>query len=65
MDFENITLFPELIEDLILFIIIAVLLGLVSKIIFDWKEKRRLDKEYAEYQQRREDERNAEQDEKA
>ena len=43
MDFENITLFPELIEDLILFIIIAVFLGLVSKIIFDWKEKRRLD----------------------
>ena len=50
MDFENITIFPELIEDAILYVLIAVGLCLVSKTVYDWKEKRRLAKEFAAYQ---------------
>lgn len=56
MDFKNITIFPELIEDAILYVLIAVGLCLVSKVIYDWKEKRRLAREFAEYQQKKEDE---------
>lgn len=55
MDFKNITIFPELIEDAIMYVLVAVVLCLVSKAIYDWKEKRRLAKEFAEYQQKRED----------
>lgn len=56
MDFKNITIFPELIEDAILYVIIAVGLCLVSKAIYDWKEKRRLAKVWVDYAQRRMDE---------
>ena len=56
MDLENITIFPELIEDAILYVLIAVGLCLVSKTVYDWKEKRRLAKEFAAYQQKIEDE---------
>ena len=56
MDFKNITIFPELIEDAILYVLIAVGLCLVSKVIYDWKEKRRLARKFAEYQQKKEDE---------
>ena len=57
MDFKNITIFPEVIEDVILYILVAVALCLISKAIYDWKEKKRLAKEFAEYKQRKEDER--------
>ncbi len=57
MDFKNITIFPEFIEDVILYILVAVALCLISKAIYDWKEKKRLAKEFAEYKQRKEDER--------
>lgn len=55
MDTKNITIFPELIEDAIAYVIIGVLLCVVSKLVYDWKEKRRLDKEMAEYRQMKED----------
>lgn len=51
MENKGITIYPELIEDAVLFVIIAVALCLISKTIYDWKEKRRLAKEYALYQQ--------------
>lgn len=56
MDMKNITIFPELIEDVIAYILVAVLLCVVSKLIYDRKEKRRLEKEMMEYRQRKEDE---------
>ena len=37
-------------------VLIMVLLCAVSKIVYDWREGRRLKKEFAAYQQRREDE---------
>lgn len=55
MDFKNITIFPEFIEDAILYVLVAAMLCLVSKVIYDWKEKRRLAREFAEYQQMKED----------
>ena len=56
MDFKHIKFSPEFIEDVIMYILVAVLLCLVSKAIFDWKEKKRLEKEVAEYHQMKEDE---------
>lgn len=56
MDFKNVTIFPELIEDAILYVIIVAGLCLVSKVIYDWKEKRRLAKVWVDYAQRRMDE---------
>lgn len=53
MDFKHITLFPELIEDALLYVLLAVLLCIVAKLLYDRKEKRRLAREFAEYQQRR------------
>ncbi len=50
---KSITLYPELIEDLLLFLLVAVLVCAVAKIIYDWKEKRRLAREFAEYQERK------------
>lgn len=58
MDFKNITVFPEFIEDAIIYVLVAVLLCLVSKTIYEWKEKRRLAKEVAEYRQMKADENN-------
>lgn len=55
MDFKNITLFPEFIEDAIIYILVAALLCLISKAVFDWKEKRRLAKEVAEYHRMKEE----------
>lgn len=56
MDFKNITLYPDLIIDIVIYIVLAVLLCYFSKCLYEWKEKRRLAKEFAEYQQRKEDE---------
>lgn len=56
MDTKNITIFPELIEDVIAYILVGVLLCVASKLIHDWKEKRRIAKEVAEYRQMKEDE---------
>lgn len=57
MDFKNITVFPEMIEDVVIYLLVAVFLCLVSKTVYDWKEKRRLEKEVAEYRQMKEEER--------
>lgn len=56
MDFKNINIAPEVIADAVLYVLIGVLLCAVSKIVYDWKEKRRLKKEFAAYQQMKEDE---------
>lgn len=56
MQQKEITLYPELIEDALVFLLVAILLCLVCKIIYDWKEKRRLRREFAAYQQQKADE---------
>lgn len=56
MDFENVTFYPEFWIDAIIYVVIGVALALLSKLVWDWKEKRRLQKEMAAYQQRKEDE---------
>ena len=52
----RIELTPEAQRDLLTYILVMVLLCAISKVIYDWKESRRLKKELAEYQQRRIDE---------
>ena len=47
---------PEAQRDLLMYVLVMVLLCAISKVIYDWKENRRLKKELAAYQQRREDE---------
>lgn len=56
MELKDIKIYPEWIQDLWKYILVMVLLCAVSKIMYDWKENRRLKKEFAAYQQRREDE---------
>lgn len=56
MDFKNLTFYPEFWIDLVVFIMLGVALVLLSKGVWEWKEKRRLEKEMAEYQQRKDDE---------
>lgn len=56
MDFKNMTFYPEFWIDMVVYIVIGVALVLLSKGVWEWKEKRRLEKEMAEYQQRRDDE---------
>ena len=56
LDFENITVFPELIEDAILYVLLFVALAWGSKAVYDHREKRRLEREFAAYQQRKDDE---------
>ncbi len=56
MEQKTITIYPELIEDLLLYILVAVLLCLVCKAVHDWKEKRRLRREFAAYQQQKAEE---------
>lgn len=50
---KSIALYPELIEDVLLYLLVAVLVCAIAKIIYDWKEKRRLAREFAEYQERK------------
>ncbi|MBQ7850311.1 MAG: hypothetical protein IJ343_11345 [Clostridia bacterium] len=56
MDFKNITFYPEFWIDAAIYVIIGVVLVLVSKWLWEYREERRLKKEMAEYIQRREDE---------
>lgn len=56
MEWKDIKIYPEWIQDLWKYILVLVLLCAISKVIYDWKESRRLKKELAEYQQRRIDE---------
>lgn len=56
MDWEDIKIYPEWIQDLWKYIIVLVILCVISKLVYDWKENRRLKKEFAAYQQRRKDE---------
>ena len=52
----RIELTPDAMRDIAMYILLLVFLCAVSKVIYDLKENRRLKKEFAEYQQRREDE---------
>ncbi len=52
----SIELTPEAQRDIILYILLMVVLCVISKVIYDLKEERRLKKEYAIYQQIRKDE---------
>ncbi|MBQ3484242.1 MAG: hypothetical protein IJA77_01910 [Clostridia bacterium] len=56
MDFKNVTLYPELIIDIVVYVLVGVALVVFSKWIWEWKEERRLRKEMQEYYQRKEDE---------
>ena len=56
MDFKNVTFYPEFWIDAIIFVVIGASLVLLSKIVWEWKEKRSLMKEMAAYQQRKDDE---------
>ena len=56
MDFKNITLYPELIVDIIIYIAVGAALLILCKWIHDWKEERRLHREYALHLQMNEDE---------
>ena len=47
---------PDMMRDIGMYILLLVILCAVSKVIYDLKEERRLKKEFAAYQQRREDE---------
>lgn len=47
---------PEAIRDMVLYVLLLVVLCVISKVIYDLKENRRLKKEYAIYQQIRKDE---------
>lgn len=56
MEWKDIKIYPEWIQDLWKYILVMVILCTISKIVYDWKENRRLKKEFAAYQQRRADE---------
>lgn len=56
MDFKNITFYPDFWIDAAIYAGVAVVLIIVSKWVWEWKEEHRLKKEMAAYQQRKEDE---------
>ena len=56
MDFKEMTIYPEYITDAIIYVLVLVLLCVLSKIVYDLKENRRLKKVWADYVQRRMDE---------
>ena len=56
MDWKDIKIYPEWIQDLWKYVLVLAILCTISKLVYDWKENRRLAKEFAQYQQRREDE---------
>lgn len=56
MNFKEITMYPEFINDAIIYVLVIVLLCLLSKVVYDLKENRRLKKVWADYVQRRQDE---------
>ena len=47
---------PDALREIAIYVLLMVLLGAISKVVYDIKENRRLKKEFAAYQQRREDE---------
>ena len=47
---------PDALREIAMYVLLMVLLGAISKVVYDIKENRRLKKEFAAYQQRREDE---------
>ena len=55
-DFKHITLYPELIEDGLIYLGIGALLVLLSKWLWEHKEARRLRRELERYRQMKEDE---------
>ena len=56
MDFKNVTFYPEFWIDAVIFVVVAIGLLLLSSCLGELREKRRLAKEFAAHQQRREDE---------
>ncbi|MBR6569151.1 MAG: hypothetical protein IKK75_01735 [Clostridia bacterium] len=58
MEQKSITLYPELIVDIAVYVVLAVVLILISKWIWEWKEERRLRKEFKDYMMKKEDEEN-------
>ena len=56
MDWKNIEVSPDYIIDIVIFLVLAVVLIIVSKWLWEWREQRRLKKEFAEYQMRRDEE---------
>lgn len=55
MDFKEMTIYPEYINDAIIYVLVLVLLCVLSKIVYDLKENRRLKKVWEAYVQRRKD----------
>ena len=47
----RIALSPDSLREIAMYILLMVLLGAISKVVYDVKESRRLKKEFAEYQQ--------------
>ena len=56
MKWEDLNFYPELINDAIMYICVIALISVISAMLSKWKERRRLKKEFAAYQQRRQDE---------
>ena len=56
MNLDDMTIYPEYITDAITYVLVLLLLCLLSKIVYDLKENRRLKKVWADYVQRRKDE---------
>ena len=56
MDWKNIEVSPDYIIDLVVFMVLAVVLIIVSKWLWEWREQRRLQKEFAVYQTLKDDE---------
>ena len=55
-ELKDIKIYPEWIQDWWKYILVMVLICAVSKLLYHWKENRRLRKEFEAYQQRRADE---------
>ena len=55
MDFKEMIIYPEYITDAIIYVLVLVLLCVLSKIVYDLKENRRLKKVWEAYVQRRND----------
>ena len=56
MDFKNVTFYPDFWIDAVIYVGVAVLLVFLSKWLWERREERRLKKEMAAWQQRKEDE---------
>ena len=56
MDWKNIEVSSDYIIDLVVFLVLAVVLIIVSKWLWELRERRRLQKEFAVYQTLKDDE---------